>query len=378
MSDLPCGWVQAKLGDVVDRIEAGKSFRCIERPPEAGQRGLVKISAVTWGDFREYESKTVPDGITVDDHLRIVEGDLLISRANTIELVGACVQAIAHSRELYLSDKVLRLATPLIMRPWIKHYLATPAARKAIGEASTGNQLSMRNISQGALLALDLPLAPPAEQQRIADKLDNLLARIDACRDRLDRLPSLIDRLRQSALTSAIQGSLTADWRAANGGVVAGSEAETDEAAARSVSGWTYERADAACSKVQSGGTPREGFIAAGGAPFLKVYNLVGQQVDFAYRPQFIANEIHHGSMRKSITLPGDVLMNIVGPPLGGRRQLSWPPCCLTKECYPLACCRSAFSCHMWTAGIGWLSCSAIHCREPPRRGRRRPPGWAV
>ena len=64
--------------------------------------------------------------------------------------------------------------------------------------------------------------------------------------------------------------------------------------------------------------------------------------------------------------------------PCRGWRQLPWPACCLTKECYPLACCRSAFSCHMWTAGIGWLSCSAIHCREPPRRGRRRPPGWAV
>ena len=174
-----------------------------------------------------------------------------------------------------------------------------------------------KRVPKDYLLGTEIPVPPIAEQQRITDKLDKLLARVDACRDRLDRLPSLIDRLRQSALTGAIQGSLTADWRAANGSAVAGIEAEADELAVRSVPGWTYERADAACSKVQSGGTPKEGFIAAGGAPFLKVYNLVGQQVDFAYRPQFIADNIHRGSMRKSITLPGDVLMNIVGPPLG-------------------------------------------------------------
>lgn len=51
-------------------------------------------------------------------------------------------------------------------------------------------------------------------------------------------------------------------------------------------------------------------------SPF-KVYNIVDGIIEFEYRPQYIAADIHQGSCRKSITIPGDVLMNIVGPPLG-------------------------------------------------------------
>jgi type I restriction enzyme S subunit len=49
----------------------------------------------------------------------------------------------------------------------------------------------------------------------------------------------------------------------------------------------------------------------------LKVYNIVEQQIDFHYRPQFITRKVHEGELKKSIAIPGDVLMNIVGPPLG-------------------------------------------------------------
>ena len=244
----------------------------------------------------------------------VEQGDVLYIKDG----VTAGLAAINHLTQpfsLLSSVALLKPRPGVVHGPYLKHWLNSPETVSTMTGSMTGSAIKRLVLRQ--IRTAQMPLPPPSEQARIADKLDKLLARIDACRDRLDRLPSLIDRLRQSALTSAIRGSLTADWRATNGGVVAGSDAEIDEPTIHSVSGWTYERADKACSKVQSGGTPREGFISAGGAPFLKVYNLVGQQVDFAYRPQFIDDEIHRGLMRKSITLPGDVLMNIVGPPLG-------------------------------------------------------------
>jgi type I restriction enzyme S subunit len=81
--------------------------------------------------------------------------------------------------------------------------------------------------------------------------------------------------------------------------------------------GWVEDEASTICELVQSGGTPKEGFIDKPGVPFLKVYNIVDQKIDFDYRPQFIDVEIHRSSMAKSQAFPGDVLMNIVGPPLG-------------------------------------------------------------
>lgn len=80
--------------------------------------------------------------------------------------------------------------------------------------------------------------------------------------------------------------------------------------------GWALATMADACLLVQSGGTPKGGFTAAG-VPFLKVYNIVDQQIDFDYRPQFVPQATHDTELAKSRVRPGDVLMNIVGPPLG-------------------------------------------------------------
>jgi len=59
-------------------------------------------------------------------------------------------------------------------------------------------------------------LPPLKEQERITDKLDAVRARVDACRDRLDRIPAILKRFRQSVLAAATSGKLTADWRELN------------------------------------------------------------------------------------------------------------------------------------------------------------------
>lgn len=216
MSDLPDNWSETQLGSLIERIEAGLNVKCEERPPQGTERGLVKISAVTWGRFNEEQSKTLPTDIAVSANAQIQAGDLLFSRANTIELVGATVLVEKVEKRLYLSDKVLRLVVPAESKRWINYAMKTAVVRKAIQEASSGNQLSMRNISQEKLRQIPIPLAPLPEQKRIADKLDSVLARVDACRDRLDRLPTLLKRFRQSILAAATSGRLTEDWRKAN------------------------------------------------------------------------------------------------------------------------------------------------------------------
>ena len=150
------------------------------------------------------------------------------------------------------------------------------------------------------LRSSEIPLPPLNEQRRIAAKLDTTLAAVDACRQRLDDVGALLKRFRQAVLAAATSGELTREWREERG-----------------AADWITEKASTICAKVQSGGTPKEGFIDEPGIPFLKVYNLVNQQVDFDYKPRFVRPESHLGPLAKSRVLPGDVLMNIVGPPLG-------------------------------------------------------------
>ena len=47
------------------------------------------------------------------------------------------------------------------------------------------------------------------------------------------------------------------------------------------------------------------------------MYNLRNQKIDFAYHPQYITEEVHNGKLQRSRTEVGDLIMNIVGPPLG-------------------------------------------------------------
>jgi len=81
---------------------------------------------------------------------------------------------------------------------------------------------------------------------------------------------------------------------------------------------WAYCRLDAICTGITSGSTPPQSeFSENSEVPYLKVYNIRNQEIDFEYKPQFISKEYNSTKLKKSILYPGDVVMNIVGPPLG-------------------------------------------------------------
>ena len=68
---------------------------------------------------------------------------------------------------------------------------------------------------------------------------------------------------------------------------------------------------------VASGSTPDKTCFVENGGPYIKMYNLRNQKIDFAYHPQYITEEVHNGKLQRSRTEVGDLIMNIVGPPLG-------------------------------------------------------------
>lgn len=71
-------------------------------------------------------------------------------------------------------------------------------------------------ISREDIYKIDVPLPPLNEQRRIVAKLEKLLAKVDTCKERLDKIPGILKRFRQSVLSAACSGRLTADWRENN------------------------------------------------------------------------------------------------------------------------------------------------------------------
>ena len=80
--------------------------------------------------------------------------------------------------------------------------------------------------------------------------------------------------------------------------------------------GWEWCRIDD-FAYVAAGSTPSKESFVNKGIPYIKMYNLRGQRIDFEYRPQYIKEEVHNGKLMRSRTEVGDLIMNIVGPPLG-------------------------------------------------------------
>jgi type I restriction enzyme S subunit len=295
--ELPVGWFETSLGDLIDRIEAGKNFRCIERPPSTGEVGVVKVSAVSWGNFRQDESKTVPVGVELSPGSLIKKGDLLFSRANTIDLVGACVQVASIDKELHLSDKILRLVTTdESLKPWMHRFLSSPGARKHLSEASSGNQLSMRNISQKVLLETAIPLAPLNEQRRIAAKLDTTLAAVDACRQRLDGVEALLKRFRQAVLAAATSGELTREWR--------GERTDGLE--------WYQAKLSEICSSISDGdhqAPPK----ATSGIPFITISAISDACLHLERASRFVPSSYYEGLDEARRAVPGDILYSVTG-----------------------------------------------------------------
>ncbi len=84
--------------------------------------------------------------------------------------------------------------------------------------------------------------------------------------------------------------------------------------------GWVWARAEQLCDFITKGTTPKAHklFSRSGEIPFIKVYNLTFDgSLDFSIDPTFVSVETHKGELARSKVFPGDVLMNIVGPPLG-------------------------------------------------------------
>ncbi|MFF9631449.1 restriction endonuclease subunit S [Streptomyces fradiae] len=180
-SELPEGWIRVRLGDILARIEAGKSYKCEPRPASAEEWGVIKVSAMTWGDFDEGENKAVPLGFPINPDYEIRPGDILLSRANTAAYVGASVLVRQCRPRLLLSDKSLRLVPAEgVDREWLAYLLSSPEIRSRISARATGTKDSMRNISQGALSELECLLPPLEEQQRIVVALEEQLSRLDA------------------------------------------------------------------------------------------------------------------------------------------------------------------------------------------------------
>lgn len=202
-------WEIKRINDLISKIEAGKNFSAPEVPVAEGKVGLVKISAVTWDEFDEKETKTVENKDQINPNYFIQKGDFLISRANTLELVGSSVIVNKINHKIMLSDKVWRvLFHNQTTKLFVNRFLKSPLGRKEIESRATGNQLSMRNLSQNNFKDIIIEIPPIEEQEEIIIRIDILFGLADKIKSQYHNLKAKIDQMPQAVLAKAFRGEL--------------------------------------------------------------------------------------------------------------------------------------------------------------------------
>ena len=126
------------------------------------------MSAVTIGEFRPDENKEILEDVNFDPVLEVKDGDLLVSRANTSELVGASALVEDTPSNLIIPDKLWRVVRNEDVEAdfhFLYTLLNTPSIRGEISRRATERAGSMKNISQEKFL--DIPIQiPPYEMQK--------------------------------------------------------------------------------------------------------------------------------------------------------------------------------------------------------------------
>lgn len=209
LPSLPEGWCWATVDQLLHGIKAGKSFECMPRPASDDEWGVIKVSAMTWGEFLEGENKAIPSNKPFDLDTEIRPGDVLLSRSNTVQLVGATVLVKDCRRRLLLSDKSMRLlVNDLVDRAWFQKAMSSRVARRQLSAMATGTSDSMRNVSQEKVLTVALPLPPLEEQTQIVGEIEQRFSVIDGADSQVAANLKRSHRLRQSILKRAFEGKL--------------------------------------------------------------------------------------------------------------------------------------------------------------------------
>lgn len=208
--ELPKGWSRTTLGGVAD-IALGKMLDRGKRAPGTPLRYLRNAN-VRWDGFDLGDLSEMPFEEDESDRYALRAGDLLICEGGE---PGRAAVWTGSSRPIKYQKALLRVRPrDGVNARWIMYSLRNDAVAGALEEYFTGS--TIKHFPQQAAVRYELPLPPVNEQRRIVGKLDAVLARVNAVRDRLTKVPAIVRRFRQSVLAAAYSGRLTADWRNEN------------------------------------------------------------------------------------------------------------------------------------------------------------------
>ncbi|WP_223480460.1 MULTISPECIES: restriction endonuclease subunit S [unclassified Pseudomonas] len=210
MSELPIGWTHFSLKDTrglsggKTPSKANPAFWSSPDVPWVSPKDMKK-SLLETSEDKISDIALVAAGMTLypKDSVLMVTRSGILQHTFPVALTGARVTVNQDIKVLRPTQGV----SPKFTFYMLKYY-----GSQILSECSKAGT-TVQSVDSEKLESFDFPLPPSAEQTRIAQKLDELLTQVDTLKARIDAIPKLLKRFRQSVLAAAVSGHLAEESR---------------------------------------------------------------------------------------------------------------------------------------------------------------------
>lgn len=214
MSELPKGWIDTTLGSVCD-ARAGIGFPTDMQGRDSGEVPFCKVSDISFSVLNNAEKLGSARHYISEDEVANLKGKLLPIGSTVFAKIGEALKLNRRAittKPLLVDNNVMGLVPfdEVILSKYLFYFM------KTVRLEGISNATTVPAVRKSDIETITIPLAPLNEQKRIVAKLDELLPKIEACKQRLEKIPTILKRLRQSVLADAVSGRLTAEWREQN------------------------------------------------------------------------------------------------------------------------------------------------------------------
>jgi type I restriction enzyme S subunit len=213
MGELPEGWELTALPTAFD-LNPGHYGKKIKNDTLVSFVPMTKIEEKT-GRFDASETRPYKD--VKKNFTKFIEGDVIFAKITPCMENGKIALASGLKNGIGCGTTELHVFRPKNdnQARYLFYFLLQDSLRSKAKENFQGTSGHSR-VPISFFEEMEFPLPNPTEQRHIVKKLDHLMPKLEACRARLDTIPSTLKRFRQAILSAACSGRLTEDWRQKN------------------------------------------------------------------------------------------------------------------------------------------------------------------
>jgi len=210
LGEIPAHWEVRRLKHCISPIEQGWSPQCDAQPAEEGDWGVLKVGCVNKDSFSPKQNKKLPASLKPEPSLEVRDGDILVSRANTKDLLGLAALAENPPEKRILCDKLFRFRAKedIFNSKFLVLTLRAAPCRGQIETRTNGASSSMQNIGQGVLKNLYVLMPSVAEQERIVMDIGFATRPLIFAISNLEREIDLLREYRTRLVADVVTGKL--------------------------------------------------------------------------------------------------------------------------------------------------------------------------